>query len=75
MHYRSRCMAVNVRLRVLRAERGLSQMDTAAKAKLGLNRYWRIENGYSDPSPDERDAIAAAFEVTTGEAFPEAVAS
>lgn len=73
-------MAVNVRLRVLRAERGISQMDTAARAKvagkpMALNRYWRIENGYSDPTPEEQDAIAAVFKVTTREAFPEAVAS
>lgn len=68
-------MAVNVRLRVLRAERGISQMDTALKAKMALNRYWRIENGYSEPTPDEQDAIAAVFKVSTREAFPEAVAS
>lgn len=68
-------MAVNVRLRVLRAERGLSQMDTAAKAKMGLNRYWRIENGYSEATSDEQAAIAAAFKIPTREAFPEAVAS
>lgn len=80
MHYSAHCMAVNVRLRVLRAERGLSQMHTAAHAKvdgkpMGLNRYWRIENGYSEPTPEEQAAIAAVFKVPTRDAFPEAVAS
>jgi transcriptional regulator with XRE-family HTH domain len=69
-------MKVNTRLRVLRAERGLSQMDTAAKAGIALNRYWRIENGYVEPTDDERDALASkAFDVPVAEAFPESVAS
>jgi transcriptional regulator with XRE-family HTH domain len=67
---------VNTRLRVLRAERGLSQMETASKAGIAVNRYWRIENGYAEPTPDEQDAIALkAFGVETRQAFPEAVAS
>lgn len=68
-------MAVNMRLRLLRVQRGLSQMDTAAKAKIGLNRYWRIENGYSEATSNEQVAIAGAFEIPTREAFPEVVAS
>jgi transcriptional regulator with XRE-family HTH domain len=69
-------MKVNTRLRVLRAERGLSQMETAAKAGLAVNRYWRIENGYSEPTDDERKALAKkAFELNVADVFPEAVAS
>lgn len=63
------------RLRVLRAEHELSQMDTAAKAKIGLYRYWQIENGYAEATDAERAAIAKVFKVEAGEVFPEAVAS
>lgn len=68
-------MKPNIRLRVLRAERGLSQMDTAAKAKIALHRYWQIENGYKQPDPDERGALAKVFKVEPADVFPEAVAS
>lgn len=63
------------RLRVLRAEHELSQMDTAAKAKIGLYRYWQIENGYADATEDERAAIAKVFKAAPEDVFPEAVAS
>ncbi len=68
-------MKVNTRLRVLRAERGLSQMDTAIKAGLALNRYWRIENGYSEATAEEKAALAKAFGVPVNDAFTEAIAS
>lgn len=66
-------MKPNIRLRVLRAERGLSQRDTALKAKLALDRYWRIENGYASARPEERDRLARVFEVAVTDVFPEAV--
>lgn len=50
-------------------------MDTAAKAKIGLYRYWQIENGYAEATDAERAAIAKVFKVEAGEVFPEAVAS
>jgi transcriptional regulator with XRE-family HTH domain len=70
-------MPTNIRLRVLRAERGLSQMDTAVKAKIALHRYWQIENGYKDPEADERARLARVFKVSETDVFPEpdAVAS
>lgn len=68
-------MKINTRLRVLRAERGLSQMETAAKAGLALNRYWRIENGYAEATESERQALATrAFHVDVASAFPEVAA-
>ena len=51
------------RLRVIRAERACSQLDTALKAKITEGRYWRIENGYVVPTEDERARIAAALKV------------
>jgi len=66
-------MKPNIRLRVLRAERGLSQRDTAIKAKLALDRYWRIENGYAEPTSKEREQLARAFKVEVADV--EAIAS
>ena len=63
------------RLRVLRAERRISQMDTAAKSGVTVGRIWRIENGYDDPTPAERAALAKFFRVDEQEIFPAAVAS
>lgn len=68
-------MKPNIRLRVLRAERGLSQMNVAAKAKIALYRYWQIENGYKEPTPEERVALAKVFKVDQAFVFPEAIAS
>jgi len=67
----------NIRLRVLRAERGLSQRDTAIKARLALDRYWRIENGYAEAATEERERLARVFKVPVANVFPdsEAVAS
>lgn len=55
------------RLRVLRAERGVTQMDLALKAGLSLSRYWRIENGYETPDTGERGRLAKALRITVGE--------
>lgn len=55
------------RLRVLRAakKKPNSQLDIALKAKIKHYRYWRIENGYEVPTPDERARIAKALGVPT----------
>lgn len=57
-------------LRVRRAEREVSQRDLALKAGLHPDRYWRIEKGYTEPTPEECEAIAAALEVAAEVAFP-----
>jgi transcriptional regulator with XRE-family HTH domain len=51
------------RLRVLRAEREVTQMDLALKAGLSQSRYWRIENGYEQPTTTERAKLAKALRV------------
>lgn len=58
------------RLRVLRAEYGLSQMDVAARLGCGHNRYWRIENGFTDPTADEQKQLARLFQTTIADIFP-----
>lgn len=63
------------RLRIIRAEKRLTQIDAAARAGIGVTRYWKIENGYIDPSETERAALARALRCSVSEAFPSAVAS
>ncbi len=62
------------RLRVLRAEKEVSQLDIAMKAGLKEYRYWRIENRYVIPTDGERAAIAKALKVTVVDVFPESEA-
>lgn len=60
------------RLKVLRAEHGgKSQLDTARAARIKEYRYWRIENGYEVPTPDERVALARVFGVEELQVFPQ----
>lgn len=60
-------------LRVLRAERDVTQEQVARKAGLSAARYWQIENGYRHPAtPDEQKVIAAALDVkVTDVGWPE----
>jgi transcriptional regulator with XRE-family HTH domain len=53
-------------LRVLRADygpRGVTQTQFARLVKVSRLRYWAIENGESEPTEDEKGAIAGAFGV------------
>lgn len=61
------------RLRVLRAERGMSQADLALKAGLTPSRYWKIENDVPPgPTDDERARLARALRIQSGSlGFPE----
>jgi transcriptional regulator with XRE-family HTH domain len=34
------------RLRVIRAERGVTQLDLATATRINATRIWKIENGY-----------------------------
>jgi transcriptional regulator with XRE-family HTH domain len=62
--------AVTKRLRVIRAERNLTQMKVAFRAKIHINHYWRIENGWTHPSPDEQERIAKVFDLPVSDVFP-----
>lgn len=52
------------RLKVLRAECEISQLDLAIKVGLSRDRYWRIENGYDQPAADELRKLAKALRVS-----------
>jgi transcriptional regulator with XRE-family HTH domain len=59
-----------MRLRVLRADRELTQSQLARRAGLNVTRYWQIENGEGlPPTKDERAAIAKVLGIT-----PQAIA-
>lgn len=49
-------------------------MKVATKTGMGLNRYWKIENGHTVPEPKEREKIARVFGVPVEQAFPEVAA-
>lgn len=53
------------RLKVLRADADLTQLDLARKAGLNVTRYWQIEKGYGQPATkEEREAVSAALGVS-----------
>ena len=58
-------------LRVRRAERRISQLDLSREVGIGVNRFWRIENGYADPTDEERASIASALGVSEAEIWPD----
>ena len=62
------------RLRVLRAGQRLSQMDVAAYLGCGHNRFWRIENGFQEPTDTERAKLAKLFRVPASDIFGEVAA-
>lgn len=61
------------RLRVLRAERRLTQEDVEARTrnpKVLQSKLSLIENDHIEPTQAERRSIARALRVTVEEAFP-----
>lgn len=58
------------RLPILRAERGrVPQFDVADACGISRNRYWRIENGYTEPTDEEKAALAVYFNVSAARVF------
>ena len=49
-------------------------MEVASKLGVGLNRYWKIENGHTTPEPAERAKLARVFKVKVADVFPEVAA-
>ena len=58
------------RLRVLRAERRVTQLTLARRAHVNPTRISFIENGHVEPTPEERDRLARALKVAVTDAFP-----
>jgi transcriptional regulator with XRE-family HTH domain len=62
--------SITRRFRVRRATWGLTQQDAARRAGLSLNRYWRIEQGITEPTENERLRLADALRTPVGKLFP-----
>ena len=58
------------RLRALRRERDMTQVDVAEKAKMSPMYYSKIERGAVKPSVDMYERIAKALKVTASDIFP-----
>lgn len=50
-------------LKALRATAGLSQLAVSERMGIPEKAYWRIENGYDDPTDSERAKLAKALKV------------
>lgn len=47
----------------------ISQRETAKKAGIHSDRYWRIENDYAIPTADERAALARVLNASESVLF------
>ena len=57
------------RIRIVRAERRLSQRHVAKQAGIDPSRFWRIENDFTEPTPDERRGICRVLGCGDGEVW------
>lgn len=67
--------AIRRQYRMLRENVGKTQLQTEALARLGAGRYWKIENGWTVPTDDERDALARVLKVPADQLPTPAAAS
>lgn len=61
---------IGKRLKAIRQEKGLTQIEVADKAQLNSNYYSKIERGEINASPDAYAKIAKALKVTAADIFP-----
>lgn len=59
------------RLRVRRAELDITQFEVARAVRIDHSKLSRIENGYQDPTADERAALARVLKTSEEALFPE----
>jgi predicted transcriptional regulator len=64
-----------IAFRVRRAALDLTQRKAADAAGVELNRFVRIENGFTDPTDAEIKRIAKALKSTRADLFPESVSA
>jgi transcriptional regulator with XRE-family HTH domain len=62
------------RLRVLRAERRMTQFVLAHKSRVATSRISFFENGLAEPKPEELERMARALKVTVHDICPDAEA-
>jgi transcriptional regulator with XRE-family HTH domain len=60
------------RLRVLRAERRLTQRDVAQRIGMSQATYWKFENAYAEPDARWKERIATALNVAVVALVPSA---
>jgi len=58
------------RLRVLRADREITQLTLARKAGVHVTRLSFIERDLTEANDDEKDSLARALKTTVTDAFP-----
>jgi hypothetical protein len=61
---------VENRLRVVRAERRISQLNTSLASGVPPWRLWKIENDLAEATSSEREAIARALDVPVSALWP-----
>lgn len=59
------------RLRVLRAERRMTQFELAQKSRINPATVSLIENEHLSPTPEQRDRLARALKARIADVFPE----
>lgn len=52
----------------------MSQRALASQAGIHPDRFWRVENGYADPTDAERASLASALGVSEAEIWPDLAA-
>ena len=57
------------RLRLVRTNRGITQIAVAIPSDISPARYSLLERGYVTPTPRERASLAAALQVPESELF------
>lgn len=62
--------AIATKLRSARQERGMTQEDVAAKAKLSTNYYARIERAEVSPSVETLEKLVKALKIKSSEILP-----
>ena len=58
------------RLRVLRADREITQLTLAQKAGVHVTRLSFIERDLTEANDDEKDSLARALKTTVNDVFP-----
>lgn len=56
--------------RAQKGEKGVTQFDVCHALYMHRDRYWRIENGHTAPTDEEKAAFAAYFGVKESALFP-----
>lgn len=63
-------LKVAKRIKAVRKEKRLTQIEVAEKAGITSNYYARVERGEARPSADTYEVIAKALKITASDIFP-----